>query len=350
MVYSLSFDGRTACFRVEVGAAMNKEELFEEVLRELIAWYDQQRPGPGREPERYVVCAGLAVLERMKASYPLRQEDYITPKNQVRTSGPLIREILARFGETRNYASEGGRTTRGTRTAADSLVERLNNCACRDQLAALDPNDRGDIVHGLQGWLAEKVKEYFNQQRLEVEVDLSKPGPQIVGDILAAAAERKMAGAVAQHLVGAKLALRYPHLVIENYSYTTADQQLNRPGDFVVGDTVFHVTVAPMPAVLEKCASNLRNGYRPLLLTPESRLAAARQMAESLGIEKSTGIFPLESFVGQNVEEMAEFGKEKLAEQMRNLLLKYNERVAEAETNRALLIDVPANLGGNSDD
>jgi len=339
-----------AAMSKENEAAMNKEGLFEDVLQELVAWYDQQRPSPDREPERYVVCAGLAVLERMKASYPLRPEDYITIKNQVRTSGALIRNILTRFGETRSYASEGGRTTRGTRTAADMLVQRLNNCACRDRLAALDTNDRGDIVHGLQGWLAEKVKEYFNQQRLEVEVDLSKSGPQIVGDILAVAAERKIAGAVAQHLVGAKLALRYPQFEIENYSYTTADQQLNRPGDFVVGDTVFHVTVAPAPLVLEKCASNLRNGYRPLLLVPEGRLAAARQMAENLGIEKSTGIFSLESFVGQNVEEMAEFGKEKLAAQMRNLLLKYNERVIEVETNRALLIDVPANLGGNPRD
>lgn len=330
----------------KVVSKMNKKDLLKEMMNLLADWYDHHRPTPEKEAERYVVCAGLAVLERMKENFPLKQEHYLTDKNQVRTSGPLIREILARFGETRNYASEGGRTTRGTRPAADALVERFNNAPFREQIAELDRHEREELIHTLQGWLVEKVKEYFNRQRIAVEIDLTKSGPQIIADIIAAASERKLAGAVAQHLVGAKLALRYPHREIENYSYTTADQQLNRPGDFVVGDTVFHVTVSPMPPVLEKCASNLRNGFRPILLVPESKLAAARQMAESIGIEKSTGILPMESFVGQNMEEMAEFTKEKLAEQMRELLTKYNERVEEVETNRALLIEIPANLGG----
>ena len=72
----------------------------------------------------------------------------------------------------------------------------------------------------------------------------------------------------------------------------------------MVGDTVFHVTVSPMPPVLEKCEENLRNGYRCTLLVLDSRLQAARQMAEAIDMQDRVGIFAIESFVGQNIEEL----------------------------------------------
>ncbi len=44
-----------------------KKGLQERVKADLVKWYDRARPESGGEPERYVVCAGLAVLERMRA-------------------------------------------------------------------------------------------------------------------------------------------------------------------------------------------------------------------------------------------------------------------------------------------
>jgi hypothetical protein len=73
-------------------------------------------------------------------------------------------------------------------------------------------------------------------------------------------------GPVAQHLIGAKLQLRFPDMPVSNESYSTADDQLGRPGDFHLGDTAFHVTVAPMPAVYEKCRSNLHEGCELIFL------------------------------------------------------------------------------------
>lgn len=152
------------------------------------------------------------------------------------------------------------------------------------------------------------------------------------------------AGAVAQHLVGAKLAVRFPDQRIENHSHTTADQQLGRPGDFVVGDTVFHVTMAPMPPVLEKCRKNVRDEFRPLLVVPDGKLQAAREMAETVGLEGAVGIMALESFVGQNLEELSGFKQASLASGFRTLLEAYNTRVQEAESDRSLLIEIPSNL------
>ena len=318
---------------------MTSQQPYDEAFNTLMRWFNSHKPSRDVEPNTYVMCAGLAVLEIMRSAYPLRRNDYVTPGNQVRTSGPLIQSILGKNGEERRFTREGGRTTRATVPAAEGLVAALNGTAA---LPSLSGEERGQLIDSLQAWLVERVRDYLNQQAIDVEVNLSKPSSQIVADILAAAGSK--AGAVAQHLVGAKLAVRYPELEIENFSYTTADRQLGRPGDFLVGDTAFHVTVSPMPAVLDKCAENLRNGFRSMLLVLDSRLQAARQMAEAEEVHDKVGILAIEAFVGQNIEELGGFGRGGLAEGFRSLLDKYNERVEDVETDRSLLIRLPANL------
>jgi hypothetical protein len=133
-------------------------------------------------------------------------------------------------------------------------VEALRTCNNQERVAA---------ANALQEWLVQRVREYFARQRISVEIRLDKPVPQVIHDILSAAQVKGLAGAVAQHLVGAKLAVRYPDSTVENHSYTTADAQLGRSGDFTVGDTIIHVTVAPMPLVFEKCRGNLNDGFGP---------------------------------------------------------------------------------------
>lgn len=315
--------------------------MREAALSMLRAWYDSERPTPEQEPERYVVCAALAVLERARGAYPLTPEDFVTEGSQVRTSGSLIKEILSRYGEKRTYAREGGRTTRGTRPAAERFAGKLN---ALDGFSTAPQSERLEVIKAMQGWLAERATAYFNRRRIEAEIVLEHSAEQIIAAIVTAADKRKLAGPVSQHLVGAKLALRYPEAIIENYSATTADLQLGRSGDFAVGDTIFHVTMAPMEAVLDKCRGNLQNGFRAILLVPNSRLQAARQLADGKGLADRVGVHAIETFVGQNIEEMSEFRKTNFATRMRALLEKYNERVAAVETDQSLLIEIPENL------
>jgi len=70
----------------------------------------------------------------------------------------------------------------------------------------------------------------------------------------------------------------------------------------------FSVTVSPMPAVYEKCKRNIEEGLRVYLLVPDGRLVGARQNAEAIVIGKIT-VESIESFVGQNVEELSVFKK-----------------------------------------
>lgn len=144
-------------------------------------------------------------------------------------------------------------------------------------------------------------------------------------------------------MVGSKLELRFPDIEIRNESYSTADDQLGRPGDFQIGDTVFHITVAPMHALYEKCRSNIDEGFRVYLLVPDRCLIGARQNVEAT-MQGQVAVESIESFVGHNVEELSVFSKSKLIDGFGRLLQAYNRRVSEVEADKSMLIEIPRNL------
>ena len=293
----------------------------------------------GQDPQTFVMSVGLIVLDGYIERFPLDEEYYVSPGNRLRSSGARIQQILQRHGEFRNFTREGGRTTSGAVVAARALASRLNSV---DSASKLTDAQRRYVFTQLQRRIVSHVRDFFERQRIEIEIDLSKPGPLIIHDIIQAAGDK--AGAVAQHLVGAKLVERYPETPIENHSSTTADTQLGRPGDFLVGDTAFHVTVAPSLPVIDRCEANLRDGYRAFLLVSQNSVEAASQMARNAGLESRIWIIAIESFVGQNIEELGGFARDSLAVGLKRLLETYNTRVSEAEVDRSLGIEIPANL------
>jgi hypothetical protein len=164
-----------------------------------------------------------------------------------------------------------------------------------------------------------------------------------ISNILSVARETGKEGPLAQYLVGAKLELRFPDIKIGNESYSTADDQLGRPGDFYIGDTAFHVTVAPMPALYEKCQQNLNDGMRVYLLVPDRTLNGARQNADLI-LPGRVAVESIESFVSQNIEELLDFSKKKLTAGLRGLLETYNKRVEACEIDKSMLIEMPKNI------
>jgi hypothetical protein len=210
----------------------------------------------------------------------------------------------------------------------------LNSCS---------PSERAEVLETLQGFLVDRVIEFHNRERIKLIFDPSKTTWQTIQGLLLAARETGREGPVAQHLVGAKLELRFPDLVISNESYSTADDQLGRPGDFWIGDTAFHVTVAPMPALFEKCAQNIKGGFRVFLLVPDRTLNGARQNAE-LVMPGQMVVESIESFVSTNIEELSAFAKKEVVSGIRRLLDTYNRRVSECETDLSMSVEIPKNL------
>jgi hypothetical protein len=306
------------------------------LLITLSAWYEDRRLDSERKVGRYIVCVGLAVTEHMRSVVPLHRHHVVTKRGEVRTSGALIRRILARYGIHRNYSSSGGRTTTKALEAAEDLVSRITNGIGGSQF---NESERNRLSDALQGWLIEKVEEYFVAHPLPMLIGKTLPPSQLIAAALDSA---RTPEAVAQQLVRAKLTLRYQKTIaVENRFVTTADLQPGRNGDFIVGTTVFHVTVVPTSEVIEKCRENVRNGYRAKLLVRESVLQAARQLVSIAELERQVGVASIESFVGQNVEELGEFDQSKITDTLIDLFAEYNRRVAEAELDRSLLLDLP---------
>ncbi len=222
-------------------------------------------------------------------------------------------------------------------------IRRLLESLKALELELLSPEERNEILTALQAALVERVRDSHNRQRLTFSFDPSKTTWQIVREILDSARKSGKEGPVAQYLVGANLQLRYPEIQVDNFSYSTSDAQRAKPGDFFVGDTAFHVTVAPMACVYERYRTNLSDGYRVYLIVPDRLAVGAWQNAE--GVEMGR-IFvkSIESFVGGNVDEMSVFSRRDIIRQFRRLLEVYNMRVDAVETDKSMMIDLPPGL------
>lgn len=305
-------------------------------------WYGRlpiHKPSGG--PARGTIGAALVVLDRLRDDCNLDLSHHQAKGGaQIKgLSATSVAKILDRFGETRPFLKEGGRTNRGGPGDIEQMLVTLR----AHNLDRLTSDKRAEVLTELQQFLVNRVKDFHNRQRLKVIFDPAKSTWQAVADLLSLAREKGKEGIVAQYLVGAKLALRFPELTIENLSYSTADDQLGRPGDFYLGTTAFHVTVAPMSAVFEKCQKNISEGYRVFLLVPDRAVIGARQNAEAT-VPGRIAVDSIECFVGNNIEELSQFSKDRLSGGMKRLLQEYNRRVDKVETDKSLLIAVPKNL------
>lgn len=312
------------------------------------AWIDDRRKADGAiDPG--VLGTGIAVTSILRTSFPLTESVVATSSQIKRQTGPAVQRVLLDFGESRRFLSEGGRTSRGSRDAGVQLALQLTRAGQDSDFPALSDADREHAIDLLQRSLVDHVTtEYLDRQRLAADsIDPSLPARAAIAAIMQAAIERggTAAGAVAQHLVGAKLSLRFPDEQIGRDSYTTADQQTARAGDFQVGDTAFHVTMSPSEQLFQRrCAQNVRDGYRPVVVVPESKTVGARQLAELADLGDRVDILGLEAFVGLNVEEMAGFKASDVRAGLRALLEEFNERISSIESNISLQVEIPSNL------
>ena len=102
--------------------------VSDRVLGAAKSWYEGKRAKTGNVHTN-IMCVGIAVAELLKSSFPLT-EDIVRSegKTQVRgLSGSLVSRVLKEHGETQEFTSEGGRTSRGTLPAAQEFADILND-------------------------------------------------------------------------------------------------------------------------------------------------------------------------------------------------------------------------------
>jgi hypothetical protein len=147
------------------------------------------------------------------------------------------------------------------------------------------------------------------------------------------------AGAVMQHLVGAKLDCALGQGNFEHNSYSTSDQQSGRKGDFFVGDVAIHVTTSPGEALIERCRDNLNDGFRPMLVTGQRGLTLAEGLADNAGLGDRIDVFEVEQFIALNLCELGKFAAEGRRVAVSVFVTRYNEIIEDVETDPSLKIE-----------
>ena len=315
-------------------------------LEAAVDWYEGKRAKSGNINTN-VMCVGLAVSELLKSDFPITDDVVKTDKgSQVRgLSGSMVSRVFKEHGEMQEFTSEGGRTSRGSLPTAQELASVLNRLFGD----GLSEEERLDVADTLQRYFVRCIQlDYFAKQRMKVDIDPNKPVAAVVSDIFQAARNRsdQPTGAVAQHLVGAKLELRFPEAEIGRDKANAADLQTSRQGDFQLGSTAFHVTVSPMQKLVNRVRDNIREGYRPVILVPFDKVPFTVGLLDSEELADHAGVHSIESFVGTNVEEMGFFERDAIRDEVAHLIRRYNERIFACETDKSLMIEEPEWLVG----
>ena len=200
---------------------------------------------------------------------------------------------------------------------------------------------------GVEAYWIDRVKDFFAAHPFKIRLDASRGLRTVVRDVVEQAVERQKesggtyyAGAVLQHLVGAKLDCALGQGKFEHNSFSTADAPGGRAGDFFVGDVVIHVTTSPSEAVIERCRDNLNDAYRPMLVTMDRGLLVAQELAKNKGIEERIDIFEIEQFVALNLYELGQFEGDGRRTALADLVTRYNDIVEEWETDPSLKIEL----------
>lgn len=249
--------------------------------------------------------------------------------------GSAVRKILNDHNVERILSSEGGRTSRGNMERMSAYIDVLNELAARKAL---------DLEDAERYWV-ERVLAYFDALPFTFRLDPSRSLRACVRDLLAQAVERQRevrgtmyAGAVMQHLVGAKLDMITRGSVI-HHGFSVADAPSNRSGDFLIGDVAIHVTTAPGEALIRKCQGNLTSGLRPLIITTEDGVGGARALSRQAAVDDRLDVIEIEQFIATNIYEWSAFERDARPSTVRNMIDRYNRIVTDCESDPSLRIE-----------
>lgn len=249
-----------------------------------------------------------------------------------------VQSILADYGIVKILAAEGGRTSRGSIKHMEEYVNFLN---------ALD--ERGECnLDVIEAWWIDRVQDFFSSKPFHLKIVAGASINSAVWDLLNQAKKRQKdnpgtmyEGAVLQHLVGAKLQmLMGDRQRIKHHGFSVADASTGRNGDFIVCNTIIHVTTAPSELLMNKCADNIHAGYRPFVITVSESIPAARSLADIKGILGNVEIVDAEQFISTNVYEWSGFDFTRHKGTLEKLLIIYNQLIDTYETDPSLKVSL----------
>lgn len=145
-------------------------------------------------------------------------------------------------------------------------------------------------------------------------------------------------GAMLQHLVGAKLDIVLGIGVATHHGFSVADHSTDRAADFEVNGIAIHVTTHPGEALIRKAAKNLQAGLKPLIVTLADGVEGAAYLLKSTEWKDRIDVIDATQFLTANVYERSFFKAGECKATLTSILTRYNEIVAECETDPVLQI------------
>ena len=272
-----------------------------------------------------------------KRTPPYSSKDFLSPKRgQVAGLGrAAVQTILAEHGIARVLAEEGGRTSRGSIDKMEAYLRFLNDL-WRENLLNFE---------AIEAWWVRRVKEFFASLPFRIRIDSFRSIRSIVSELMDAAFSRQkacpgtmVAGAVMEHLVGAKLQLALPAEKIEHKGFAVADAPVGAKGDFLIRNTAVHVTTAPTEALIRKCTNNFAENLKSVIITTQSGAGGAFALAKNADIANQIDILEIEQFVATNVYEWGGFDEVQRPIKVRQLIDAYNRIIEDCETDHSLKI------------
>lgn len=308
-------------------------------MRDLLNQLEALTAKQGKFLNKGGLCVALVVTRAAQdGGLPLDTATLRTGEGgQVKGLGKAaVQNILAEYGITKVLAEEGGRTSRGSLGLMESYVAILN---------AMPMNNSKEGLMAAMPWWIEKVKLHFASEGPKFNFDNGKSIAANVADIFTQAAEiqknaggASFVGAMLQHLVGAKLDIVLGEDAVLHHGSSVADGPTERQADFEVNGVAIHVTTRPSEALIRKAARNLQAGLKPVIVTLEEAVKYADYLLKDTELKNRIDVIDATQFLTANIYERSLFKAEKCKTTLSNILARYNEIVAQCETDPVLQI------------
>ena len=143
-----------------------------------------------------------------------------------------------------------------------------------------------------------------------------------------------------RHLVGSILDLILGTGAIEHHGFSIVNHSTERSADFHVNNVAIHVTTHPTEALILKAVSNLKAGLKPLIITPTDGVSGANYLLKGTEWADRVDVLDVAQFLTANVYERSLFQAGKCQVTLKGIIQRYNEIVAECETDPVLRIRV----------
>ena len=100
------------------------------------------------------------------------------------------------------------------------------------------------------------------------------------------------------------------------------------------------VTTSPSEELVSRCARNIDDGYRPLVVTLKNGVIVAHELARRRVIEERMDVLDIEQFIAARIYQMGRFTAEGRRMALSTMIDRYNQIIDEVETDPSMRIEI----------